>query len=134
VDAIFREWESVQSTLIVLPTGCGKTTVFSEVAKRVVARGQRVMVLAHREELIFQASQRLYGFGIDTEIEMGDMRAAEWRKPQAIVSTIQTQCAGETGRMTRFDPYEFGLVIVDEAHHGVGNSYRRTLNHYKQNP
>ena len=74
VNAVLREWDEHGSTLVVLPTGCGKTIVFAEVIRRM--RPARAMVLAHREELIFQARdkiQRVTGF--EAQVEMADYRA-----------------------------------------------------------
>jgi len=58
--AVLREWRTVKRTLLVLPTGTGKTIVFSHLAKRLTDAGKRVMILAHREELIDQAIDKLY--------------------------------------------------------------------------
>jgi superfamily II DNA or RNA helicase len=55
-DAIFREWMEHDSTLVVIPTGGGKTVLFADVIRRVFPR--RALVLAHREELIFQARDK----------------------------------------------------------------------------
>jgi superfamily II DNA or RNA helicase len=134
VTAILKEFEDNQSTLLVLPTGAGKTQCFVEVADRM--HHARVCVLAHREELIWQAQDRFRSLGIHTDVEMGDFRASTWNKSPVVISTVQSHIAGRNGvgRMEKFDPYEFGLVIVDEAHHSTAKSYRKVLDHYKQNP
>lgn len=108
----------------------------------------RVLILAHREELIHQAVDHASNVGITAGIEMGTFRA---RREPVVVSSIQTQIAsgkcracrglgcdfchnGRVRRMERFDPFDFGLVIVDEGHHATAKSYRTVLNHYRQNP
>jgi superfamily II DNA or RNA helicase len=116
------------STLLVMPTGTGKTVVFGELIRR--THTGRAIVLAHREELIFQAAAKVRAVsGKDVSIEMAELRSDEQsfltRSP-VVVSTIQTQSA----RMKRFRPDEFRLVIVDEAHHATAPSYRRVINHY----
>lgn len=60
-DAIFNEWEEkgTQRTLLVLPTGCGKTIVFAKVAEDCVKKGDKVLILAHRGELLEQASDKI---------------------------------------------------------------------------
>lgn len=127
------------STLVVMATGLGKTIVFAEIIRRymMTGTGRRALVLAHRAELIHQAAQKI---GVvaecDVEIEMGELRAREstlYRAP-VIVSSVQTQTAGRNGsmRMHKFNPTQFGIVIIDEAHHAVGDSYRKTLDHFKQ--
>lgn len=135
-DAIFREWEKVQATLAVLPTGMGKTRVASEVIQRL--QPKRVLFLAHREELIFQAQKQIKAAtGLDSEIEMGDLKANTSLKNNmpVMISTIQTQIAGKNGgRMTKFRPSEFGAIIIDEAHRSTCVSYKKILDYYKQNP
>lgn len=130
-----------KSALLVMATGLGKTVVFAEIIRRAQASGRvwRTMVLAHREELIFQASKTIATIAqCDVDIEMGELRASEtiWSKSPVIVSSIQTQVAGrgKWKRMKKFKPEGFGLVIVDEAHHATSNSYRMVLDHYRKNP
>jgi len=137
--AIKREWESVASTLGVLPTGTGKTILFATLIRSCFPL--RALVLAHREELIFQAADKIKRVtGFQCEVEMASYRAdmgdGLFSSPQVVVSTIQTQCSGAdgSGRMSRFDPFMFGLLIVDEAHHATAATYRRVIDYYRQNP
>lgn len=59
-EAIFEQWDSgVLKTLLVLPTGCGKTVVFAKVTEECVRKGDRVLILAHRGELLDQAADAL---------------------------------------------------------------------------
>lgn len=136
VDAVLRAWDDAPSALVVLPTGCGKTVVFGEVIRRIQPR--RAMVVAHREELIFQARDKIAKItGLDAEIEMGEYRASGWFGTAApvVVSTIQTQCAGGDGlgRMAKFLPSDYGALVIDEAHHATSASYRRVIDFYRQN-
>ncbi|MBM4020213.1 MAG: helicase, partial [Planctomycetes bacterium] len=115
----------------------GKTVTFAHVINRMPMG--RTLVLAHREELIFQAADKIEAVtGAKPDIEMAEMRAdhAMFGKARVVVSSIQTQCAGRNGdsRMKRFDPREFALLVVDEAHHATAPTYRRVLEHYGQNP
>ena len=57
--AVLEEWERVQRTLLVLPTGCGKTIVFAKIAEQQVRNSKRVLILAHRGELLEQASDKI---------------------------------------------------------------------------
>src|SRR5262245_50211913 len=67
--------ENQRSTLLVLPTGCGKTIVFAKVAEMFRRRG-RVLVLAHREELLTQAAEKIEGTtSLRTAIEAAERRA-----------------------------------------------------------
>lgn len=136
-DGTFTAWEESPTTLLVMPTGCGKTQVFTDVIRRVAPK--RAMVLAHREELIWQARNRIEQMtGLTVEVEMADLRATDsfLQRPDVVVTTVQTQCAGRDGlgRMTRFRPNDFGLLVIDEAHHATADSYRKVIDYYRQNP
>lgn len=136
VDKACEELAQHQSTLLVMATGTGKTEVFSEIIKRQLPR-VRVLVLAHTRELIFQTAKRIERrIGERVDIEMGSMQAdrQQFWKARVIVSTVQTQDAGETARMERFDPNDFALVVCDEAHHYVSPQFRRVVDYYRQNP
>jgi superfamily II DNA or RNA helicase len=140
MDAVFREWKTVRSTLLVFPTGTGKTVTFAGILQR--AYPKRALVIAHREELIFQAQAKIQQItGWNVAIEMGELHAdlpegCLFGGPQVVVSTIQTQTAGGDGlgRMSKFLPEQFGVVVVDEGHHGTSASYRRVMDYYGQNP
>jgi superfamily II DNA or RNA helicase len=140
MDAVFREWKTVRSTLLVFPTGTGKTVTFAGILQR--AYPKRALVIAHREELIFQAQEKIQQItGWNVAIEMGELHAdlpegCLFGGPQVVVSTIQTQTAGGDGlgRMSKFLPEQFGVVVVDEGHHGTSASYRRVMDYYGQNP
>ena len=138
VRAVETEWRDHRSTLLVLPTGTGKTVVFSEIIRRAFPR--RALVLAHREELVFQARDKVQAMtGWRVDVEMGQARAemsCMFGGPRVVVSTIQTQASGGDGggRMTRFDPRMFGVVVVDEGHHSTSASYRRVLDWYTRAP
>jgi len=136
-DAIFTEWQENDSTLVVMPTGGGKTILFADVIRRMFPR--RALVLAHREELIFQARDKIQRVtGLQADVEMGEYRAESglFDAARVVVSTIQTQCSGGDGggRMGKFDPQRFGLLIIDEAHHATSQSYRRVIDYYRTNP
>lgn len=135
VDATMREWESADSTLMVMPTGTGKTQTFCEIVKRRLP--ERALIIAHREELIYQAVRRLEGFGIEASIEMADVKASTslFGRSDAVVATVQTLYSGKNGgRMSRFMPDDFGTLILDEAHHYVSPSYRKVIDYFRQNP
>ena len=138
-EGVFREWQEHTSALVVLPTGLGKTVLFADVIRRMHERGARAMVLAHREELITQAADKIRRVtGLDAQIEMGEYHVTPMFgvMPPVVVSTVQTHCAGGdgAGRMSKFDPADFGLVVIDEAHHATSGTYRRCLDWYGQNP
>lgn len=123
--AIRASLEANRSTLLVLATGLGKTQTFSSVAKHWPGR---VLVLAHRDELVGQAKARLEEMtGEYVEIEQGQVRSGRAR---IVVGSIQT-----VQRSSRLEALAkrggFSLIIVDEAHHYVAKSFRRPLDHFK---
>src|SRR5215472_576959 len=135
-EAVFKEWLENDSTLVVMPTGGGKTILFADVIRRVFPR--RALVIAHREELIFQARDKIQRVtGLQADVEMGDYKAdgGLFDSSRVVVSTIQTQCSGGDGggRMGKFDPQRFGVLIIDEAHHATSPTYRRVIDYYRSN-
>jgi len=135
--AIFAQWEQVQSTLAVLATGLGKTVLFSDIA-HAMDHG-RVMVIAHREELIKQAADKLTKItGEVPDIEMADQFASTGgiiAPARCVVASIQTLNATREGRprYERFNPNDFCLVVTDEAHHAPAKSYRKVFEWFFRN-
>lgn len=113
-------------TLLVLPTGTGKTVVFAELARREVAAGGTVLVLAHRTELLEQAARKLADAGVRCAIEQGDRRADPCIVP-VVVASVQTL---RGARLERYATNAFTLIVVDEAHHAAAKSYRTLLEHF----
>ena len=136
-DNILAEWESgKQSTMVVMPTGSGKTVLFANIIKRRLPG--RTMVLAHREELIFQAKDKIQKFtGLECEIEMGELVASStfWSNQPVVIATVQTLVSGRgRPRMERFNPMEFSTVVIDEFHHATAKTYLKILDWFKLNP
>lgn len=113
--AIDRELERHDSTLLVLPTGCGKTTVFAVWGQRRVQLGQRMLVLADRKELLDQARKRFELFGVDARIEQASRSAGAAR---VVVASVQTMVR----RLERFSPDTFDAIIEDECQHSPAAS------------
>lgn len=125
--AIYREWENKDKTLLVLPTGCGKTIVFAIIAKERAQNG-RVLILAHREELLSQASDKIKAnFGIDCAVEKADQTSIESDAP-IIVGSVQTLMTEK--RLSRFTHDYFKTVIIDEAHHALAKGYQNILTYF----
>ncbi len=134
VAAVRDEWAGGnKSTLLVMATGTGKTTVFGEIARRSVERGNGVLVLAHRGELIDQAAKRLsHMCGIDRiPIEQASRHWDDYgvQDSMACVASVQT-LQGE--RLDKFPLESFRVLVVDEAHHAVASSYRRIIERHKE--
>jgi superfamily II DNA or RNA helicase len=126
-EAIQRGFTEYQRQLLVLPTGGGKTVVFAHLAA--IHQPRRTLVLAHREELIGQAVEKIRNVtGLNAEIEMADQTASA--DAPVVVASIQTLMRER--RRERWARDHFGLVVVDEAHHSLADSYLGTLRHFDE--
>ncbi len=127
--AIENEWaEGRRKTLLVLPTGTGKTVVFSMVAKDDVDKGGRVLILAHRGELLQQAADKLQSAtGLGCSVEKAEQSClGEWYR--VVVGSVQTLMREK--RLKQFPSDYFTTVVVDEAHHALSDSYQSVLGHF----
>ena len=129
VAAVHREWsEGRRKTLLGQATGTGKTVEFSQITKDQVDQGERVLQLAHREELLTQASDKLKELtGIDTVLEKEESTSIGSFIP-VTVGSIQSMA--QPKRLVKFPADYFQTIIVDEAHHAMSDSYQRVLMHF----
>lgn len=128
-DHIHAEWENGHTrTLLVLPTGTGKTIVFASVAADQVRAGDRVLILAHRGELLEQAADKLQrSTGLVSAVEKAESTCLDsWFR--VVVGSVQT--LQRTARLERFPQDYFGTIIIDEAHHAITDGYRRILDYF----
>lgn len=130
-EAIQKEWsDGRKKTLLVLPTGCGKTIVFSKVIEDRVRMGERVLVLAHRGELLDQASDKLQkSTGLKTATEKAE-KTSLGSFFRVVVGSVQT--LQQEKRLSKFPPDFFDTIVVDEAHHCISNGYQRVLKHFEE--
>lgn len=131
MQAIFDEWQNgIHRTLLVLPTGCGKTIVFSKVIETCVRKGERVLVLAHRGELLDQAADKLEkSTGLKCATEKADQTSiGSWYR--VVVGSVQTMM--RESRLSQFSKDHFDTIIIDEAHHCLSESYQRVLNYFSE--
>ena len=128
-DRIHAEWDAGHTrTLLVLPTGTGKTIVFASVAADQVRAGDRVLILAHRGELLEQAADKLQrSTGLVSAVEKAESTCLNsWFR--VVVGSVQT--LQRTARLERFPRDYFGTIIIDEAHHAITDGYRRILDYF----
>ena len=111
--------------LVALPTGTGKTVVFAHLPEVLGIQG-RLLVLAHRQELLDQAADKIRRSnpGLSVGVEQADRRAGGAQVVVASVPTLQGK------RLEALRPDDFEAVVCDEAHHSVANSYRRIFEHF----
>lgn len=108
--------------LAVGPTGCGKTVIASLLMKARADRADRILFIAHRRELIDQARRTLDGLGVDVGVMMAqdeELHGDRWVRPDARVQVGSVQTVARRGV-----PPGIGLVIFDEAHRVMADSYQ----------
>lgn len=115
----------VARQLVALPTGTGKTVIFSELARR---RAEApTLVLAHRDELLGQAEDKIRHVAPELAMSIGRVQAdRDDVAAPVVVASVQT--LSRPRRLARL-PRRFGTAVVDEAHHATAESYRRILDH-----
>ena len=132
LERIFDALEEVEegsNLLYQLPTGGGKTVVFSEIAKRFIERrGKKVVVLTHRIELSSQTSKMLDEFGVINKVINSSVKEIEPNDPHmcyvAMVETLNNRLNDD-----KIILENIGLVIIDEAHY---NSFRKLFKYFER--
>ena len=127
--AVLKEWDEGNiKTLLVLPTGTGKTIVFASITEECVRRGERVLILAHRGELLEQAADKLKkATGLGAAVEKAEQSClGSWFR--VVVGSVQTLMREK--RLSGFSRDYFDDIIIDEAHHAISDSYQTILRHF----
>ena len=130
-EAVFEQWDNgIRKTLLVLPTGCGKTIVFAKVTEDCVRKGDRVLILAHRGELLDQAADKLKKTtGLNSAVEKAESSClGSWFR--VVVGSVQTLMREK--RLGQFPEDYFNTIIIDEAHHCISDSYQKVLEHFPE--
>ena len=116
--------EGLTRLLAVLPTGCGKTIIFSELARRM---RRKALILAHRDELIRQAADKVRMVWPDAVVGMVKGRDNDYRHKNVVCASVQT--LSREKRLRQIICEDFGLLVVDEAHHSLARTYRDIIDH-----
>lgn len=128
VTAVYDAWREHRRVLVTMPTGTGKTIVFSAIAARENAAGRRTLILAHRDELIQQAADKLVrSTGVLADVEKGELSAVD-SLCQVTVGSVQTLMRRK--RLEAYAPDAYDAIIVDEAHHCLSDSYQSILSYF----
>jgi len=120
----YEYWQGKQSVLYCLPTGGGKTVVFSHIAESAARKGNRICILVHRQELVSQSSDSLTNIGVAHGIIAAGTPMDLSHSVQ--VASVQTLVR----RLHLIPPNFFQLLVVDEAHHAVAGSWATVIEHY----
>lgn len=129
VEMALAQWKSgKRSTLLVCPTGGGKTITFAEIIlHHLVNGGKRALVLADREWLVEQAFRRIAAHTLERAgIEMGSRRVQRDNLPPVVCASIQSMVR----RLDDFAPDAFDLIVIDEADLAFAPSYRKTVDYF----
>ena len=118
LDRIYRSWKNHQSIMVQMPTGTGKTHLMAAAIREHADGG--VLVVAHRRELIAQISQTLDGFDVEHGLIVGGKEIDYSQKVQVASIQTLTRRLGNAESLT----LHFSLIIVDEAHHALADTYR----------
>jgi DNA repair protein RadD len=116
--------EGHRSVLFVLPTGGGKTVVFSHIAEQAAARDNRICILVHRQELLRQASASLSSLGVQHGLIMP--RREMDLSAHVQVASVQTLAL----RLHKLPSSLFQLLVIDEAHHSNAGTWAKVLQHF----
>lgn len=130
VTAVFNEWnkEDVRATLLVCATGLGKTIIFSDIAKKLSDQGKKVLIVAHRGELLEQAREKLEAsVGLQSSLEKAESRAS--LSDSVVVASVQTLF--QDHRLEAFPRDHFDVIIVDEAHHSTASTYTKIFEYFE---
>ncbi|MBU2515110.1 DEAD/DEAH box helicase [bacterium] len=116
IEAIFTAWRNgIRSVLFQMPTGTGKTVLFSEIVKKGHDHERKVLIVVHRKELIEQIEGKLRGKGVEAGIILAGVEADYSKIIQ--VASIQT--------LNRRKHPQANLIIIDECHHAKAASYKK---------
>ena len=130
VKAVREKWYDFRKVLMILPTGSGKTICFSKLIADCVEQGMRCLILAHRDELIQQAVDKLKrSTGLDAAIEKAGASALD-SIFKVTVGSVQSLCREK--RLHAFSKSHYDVIIVDEAHHVLADTYQRILDWFDE--
>ncbi len=122
--------QGTRSTLLVMFTGGGKTIVAGMIARKCLEKNWRVLMLAHTDELIGQAADKLDMLGVEVGIEKASQYARSLWQPDAVVASVQT--FWRPNRLEGWPQDYFDLIIYDEAHHALAKCNRSIIKHFKK--
>ena len=131
---IYKNWEEMDSVLLQMPTGTGKTRIFvsmiNDFKQYAIEHGERinVLIVTHRNELVEQITNELKNnYQIECSHITADQRYSHFSPKPVCVASILTLMK----RMYAWKGHNFDVVIIDEAHHSRGSSYRHVMKTYK---
>lgn len=128
-EQIFSRWNVADNILYQMPTGTGKTRLFTSIIRDINVWGLRhniffrVLIIAHRSELIEQSSSSLSKYRIEHGVLAGTLKDMRDLNKPIQVASIQT--ITHPANRNIIEDLEFDFIIIDEAHHAVARSYQK---------
>ncbi|MBN2382712.1 DEAD/DEAH box helicase [bacterium] len=119
----------IRRQLVCLPTGTGKTVIFAEFPRFFKMKNQ-MLVLAHREELLDQAHDKIKRANNSLKVAVEQAGRTADPSCDVVIASIPTLGRRGSKRLKKLDPEQFLLIVVDEAHHAVASTYRRVLEYF----
>jgi ATP-dependent helicase IRC3 len=118
----------INKQLVVLPTGAGKTVIFSHLPK-FLSTSLPMLVLAHRGELLTQAQEKILWSNpqLDVQIEKAELHADMC---DVVVASVPTLGRAESERILKYPKDYFKTIVIDEAHHAAAPTYRRIIDYF----
>lgn len=121
--------KGITRQLVSLPTGTGKTIIFSKIPETLNIK--RMLVIAHREELLTQAKDKIERSNpnINVGIEQADKQCS-LLIDDIVVASIATLGRNNSKRLTKFNPKHWEIIICDEAHHSIAPIYKNVFDYF----
>ena len=124
VEAVYQQWVDGKRTVVVLPTGTGKSTVIARIAADAVDHGQRVLMVAHRRELLDQMVANVHAVD-PTKVDSTGYVQAERDEYDAPIVAGSFQTLTNPRRLASLGQRD--VVLVDEVHHSPADTYAGVL-------
>lgn len=133
VDTVLERLKFQRRAAVSLPTGSGKTVVFSRITslvKPLPGQGSKTLIITNRRELCYQTAHTLQKMYPQTTValEIGSKRYVDQRDSEICVASIAS--ISRDGRLDQFDPQQFKLIIIDEAHHSAAATYKKVAAYF----
>lgn len=132
IDSVQAALRKQRATLLVMPTGTGKTVVFAELIRQWSQQHDRTLILAHRGELLEQAREKLLKFthlkSSDVAIEKGDRTATGLRSLPPVV--VASKDSLHAKRLAKYNKDSFHRIVVDECHRGIARTYQHIYDYF----
>ena len=129
-EEIYSLWDKMDNLMIQMPTGTGKTIVFTSVVRdiqrwcKVHSQDSKILIIAHRKELITQASGKL------SDIPHGIIMSGTKQEMQHMVQVASIQTFMSCRNYKTMRHYRFDFIIIDEAHHSIASGYQKLWEMY----